>query len=69
MEESRSSFEILTGTPAGKRPLGSPRRRCEENIRTYLKETGVNIRIWIDAVQHRDYWKDLVNMALELRIP
>jgi hypothetical protein len=37
MEEGRSAFKILTGTPAGKRPLGRPRRRWEDNIRMYLK--------------------------------
>ena len=37
MEEGRSAFKILTGTPAGKRPLGRPRRRWEDNIRVDLK--------------------------------
>ena len=40
MEEGRSAFKILTGTPAGKRPLGRPRRRWEDNIRMDLKEIG-----------------------------
>ena len=38
MEESRSAFEILTGKPTGKRPLGRPKRRWEDNIRMDLKE-------------------------------
>ena len=38
MEEGRSAFKILTGTPAGKRPLGRPRRRWEDNIRMDLQE-------------------------------
>ena len=42
MEEGRSAFKILTGTPAGKRPLGRPRRRWEDNIRMDLEETGIN---------------------------
>jgi hypothetical protein len=50
MEEGRSTFKILTGTPAGKRPLGRPRRRWEEDIRMDLKEI-VSIReirlIWL----------------------
>ena len=37
MEEVSSAFKILTGKPTGKRPLGMPRRRCEDNIRMYLK--------------------------------
>ena len=44
MEEGRSAFKILTGTPAGKRPLGRPRRRWENNIRMNLKKIGINTR-------------------------
>jgi hypothetical protein len=44
MEEGRSSFKILTGTPAEKRPLGSPRLRWEDNIRMDLKEIDINTR-------------------------
>ena len=43
MEEGRSAFKILTGTPTGKRPLGRPRRRSEDNIRMDLKEIGINM--------------------------
>ena len=42
MEEGRSPFKILTGKPTGKRPLGKPRRRCEDNIRKDLKEISIN---------------------------
>ena len=48
MEEGRSAFKILTGKPTGKRPLGKPRRRLEENIRMDLKEIGINTRNWVD---------------------
>ena len=41
MEEGRSAFKILTGTPARKKPLGRPRRRWEGNIRMDLKEIGI----------------------------
>ena len=44
MEEVRSSFKILTGTPTGKRPLGRPKRRWEDNIRMDLEEMGINTR-------------------------
>jgi hypothetical protein len=44
MEEGRSAFKSLTGTPAGKRPLGRPRRRWEDNVRMDLKEVGINTR-------------------------
>ena len=44
MEEGRSAFIILTGTPAGKRPVGTSRHRWEDNIRMDLKEVGINTR-------------------------
>ena len=42
MVEGRSAFNILTGKPKGKRPLGRPRRRWEDNIRMGLKEIGID---------------------------
>ena len=56
MEEGRSGFKILTDTPAGKRPLGRPRCRWEDNIRMDLKEININMRNWVDSAQDRDYW-------------
>ena len=70
MEEGRSAFKILTGSkPAGKRPLGRPRRRWEDNIRMDLEEIGINGGNLVDSVQDRDYWRALVNAALNLRVP
>ena len=60
---------MLTGTPKGKRPLGRPRRRWEDNIRMDLEEIGINTRNWVDSAQDRDYWRALVNTALNLRVP
>jgi len=60
---------MLTGTSAGKRPLGRPRRRWEDNIRKDLKEIGINMRNWFDSAQDRDYWRALVNATLNLRVP
>jgi hypothetical protein len=48
MEEDRSAFKILTGTPAGKRPLGRPRSRWKDNIRMDLKSlenAAMNLRV------------------------
>ena len=67
MEERRSSFKILTGKPTGKRPLGRRRRRWEDTIRMDLEEIGMNARNWVDSAQDRDYWRTLVNVALNLR--
>jgi hypothetical protein len=49
MEEIRSVLKILIGKPIGKRPLGRPRRRWEDNIRMNLKEIGINTRNWVDS--------------------
>ena len=54
MEEGRSAFKILTGTPTGKRLLGTPRRRLEGNKKWILK-IGINTRNWVDMAQDRDY--------------
>ena len=69
LEEGRSAFKILTGKPTGKRPLGRPRRRWEDNIRKDLEEIGINAGNWIDSAQDSDYWRALVNAALKLRVP
>ena len=49
MEEGRSAFKILTGKPTGKRPLGRPRRRWENNVRMNLEKIGINEGNWIDS--------------------
>ena len=54
MEEGRSAFKILTGKPTGKRPLGRPRRRWEDNIRRELEGIGINAGNWVDSAQDRD---------------
>ena len=69
MDEGRSAFKILTGKPTGKRSLGRPRRRWEDNIRMYLEEIGINADNWVDSAQDRDYWRALVNAVLNLRVP
>ena len=68
MEESRSAFKILTGKPTAKRPLWRPRRRWEDNIRMDLEEVGINAGNWVDSAQESNYWRTLVNAALNLRV-
>ena len=60
MEEGRRAFKILTGKPTGKRSLGRPRSRREDNIRMDLKEIGIDTRNWVDSSQDRDYWRALM---------
>ena len=62
-------FKILTGKPTGKRPLGRPRRRWEDNIRMDLEEIGISPGNWVDSAQDMNYWRALVNAALNLRVP
>ena len=53
----------------GMRPLGRPSRRWEDNIRIDLKEICINMRNWVDSAQERDYWRALVNAALNFQVP
>ena len=66
LEVDRSAFKILNGKPIRKRPLGRPRRRWEDNIRIDLEE--INAGNLVDSAQGRDYWRALVNAALNLRV-
>ena len=69
MEDGRSAFKIVTGKPTGKRPLGRPRRRWENNIRMDLEEIGFSPGNWVDSAQDGNYWRALVNAALKQRVP
>ena len=56
------------GKPEEKRPLGRPRRRCEDNIKMDLQEVGWGID-WIELAQDRDRWRALVTEVMNLRVP
>ena len=58
-------IKVLTGKPTGNRP----RRRWEHNIRMDLEEIGINAGNWVDSAQDRNYWRALVNAALNFRVP
>ena len=49
-------------------PLGKSRCRWEDNIRMDLEEIGINTGNWVDSAQDRNYWRGLVNAALNLRV-
>jgi hypothetical protein len=69
VEEKRNAYRILVGKSEGKRPLGRPRRRWEDNIKIDLREIGGGGMDWIDLVQNRDQWRALVNTVMNLRVP
>jgi hypothetical protein len=62
------AYRILLGRPEGRRPLGRPRRRWEDNIKIDLQEVGWDID-WIELAQDRDRWRCLVNAVMNLRVP
>jgi hypothetical protein len=69
MGEVRGAYNILVGKPEGRRPLGSPTCRWEDNIKMDLGEIGFGNVDWIHFAQDRDRWRALVNMVMSLRVP
>jgi hypothetical protein len=65
----RNAYRILVGKPEGKRPLGRPRRKWEDNIKIDLREIGWGGMDWIELSQDRDQWRDLVNTVMKLYVP
>jgi hypothetical protein len=68
MEEGKGVYGVLAGRPEGKRPLGRPRHRWEDNIKMNLREIGIDGANWIRLDQDRVRWGDFVNTAMNLRI-
>ena len=69
MEQSRNAYRVLVGKPEGKRPLGRPRRRWEDNIKMDLREVGCHLGEWIDLAEDRDQWRAYVRAVMSLRVP
>jgi hypothetical protein len=69
MGEVRGAYHILVGRPEGRRPLGRPRHRWEDNIKMDLWEIGFWDVDWIHWAQDRDRWRALVNTVMNLRVP
>ena len=69
MGESRNAYRVLVGRPEGKRPLGRPRRRWEDNIKMDLREVGYDDRDWINLAQDRDRWRAYMRAAMNLWVP
>jgi hypothetical protein len=69
MGEVMSAYNILVGRLEGRRPLGRPRRRWEDNIKMDLMGIGFGDVDWIHWAQDRDMWRALVNAVMNLRVP
>jgi hypothetical protein len=66
--EWRGVYRVLVGKPEGKRPLGRPRCRWEDNIKMDLKKVRCGGMDWIGLAQDRDRWRALVNSVMNLRV-
>ena len=69
MGEGRGMHRVLVGKPEGKRPLGRPRRRLEDNIKMDLQEVGGGCGDWMELAQDRDRWRALGGTVRNLRVP
>jgi hypothetical protein len=69
MGEGRGVYRVLLASPEGKRPLGRPRRRWEDNIKMDLREIGMAGENWIRLAKDRFQWRDFVSSVMNLRVP
>ena len=69
MVEGRGVRKVLVGKPEGKRPVGRPRRRWEDNIKMDLEEVGRGCRDQMELAQDRDGWRALVSTVMNFGVP
>jgi hypothetical protein len=69
MGEGRGVYRVSVGRPKGKRPLGRPGRRWDDNIKLDLREIGIDGMNWIRVAQDRVQWWAFVNTVMNLRVP
>jgi hypothetical protein len=67
--EKKGAYRVLVGKPEGRRPLGRPRHRWEDNIKMDLREVGWMGKDWINLSQDRDRWRALVNVVMNVQVP
>ena len=63
------AYRVLVGKPERRRPLGIPRFRWEDNIKTDVLDVGLGGMDWIDLTQDRDRWWAVVNAVMNIRVP
>ena len=68
-EEGRDVYRVLVWKPEGKRPLGRPRRRWEDNIKMDLEEMGRGCGDWMELAKDRDRWRALVSTVMNFQVP
>ena len=69
LSSERGVYTVLLEKPEGRRPMGRPRRRWVDNIRTDIQEVGCGYMDWIGLAQDRDSWRTLVSAVMNLRVP
>ena len=69
MGEERWLYRVLVGKPEGRRPLGRPRRRWEDNNKMDIQEVEWGGMGWTDIAQNRDEWHSFVKAVMILRVP
>jgi len=69
MGEGRGVHRVLVGKPEGKRTLGRPRRRWEDNIKMDLEEVGGRCGDWMELAPDRDRWRALLSTVMNIWVP
>jgi hypothetical protein len=69
MGEGRGVYRALVGKPEGKRPLGRPRLRWEDNIKMVLQEVGCGVWTGFEVAQNRNRWWAFVNVVMNFLVP
>jgi hypothetical protein len=67
--EDKEAYKVLVGKTEGRRPLGRPRCKWDDNMKIDLREIGWGGMVWIDLTQDRDQWRALVNTVMNLQVP
>jgi hypothetical protein len=69
MGEGRGVYRVLIGRPEGKRPLGRPRHRREDNIKLDIREIEIDVTNWTRLAQDRVQWRTFVSTMMNLWVP